>query len=447
MIPALIRKMIESPEEITLWGDGTPTREYLYVDDCVDGLRLAAERYDGPEPVNLGTGVETSIRETAEIVADGGRVQRRDPLGHVDAERPAAALARFLSRGESSSASGRRCRWKRGSSARWRGTATGSEPLPRPERLLVFAVGVQWLVTVGVALWATRTGSVYGDPEVGRAAVAAAHGVAGGTLPTAGGPLYPLLLAPLARLTTKLDTVSSVVTAVNVLLLAPLASYCLLELGRRIAGRLFAGLAAAVWLFGPILAVPFFASKYSGIYVNDVLPAIYGLTVDPAYPAMVLSLVAALFALRAVSGAPRAALAAGLGAGAAIAFAPMAGGVAGGVLLALAIARRWRDLGEAAARSCRCRRPDADLALRGAGHADAHPRSPVLDEVPARDGAAAGVLLVEQDAAVAPDRRRRRDVPPAAARCGADGSLGRGRDGGLGRHEPAVRGRPVLRSA
>ena len=70
VIPALIRKMIDSPEEIVLWGDGTPTREYLYVDDCVEGLRLAAERYDGSEPVNLGTGVETSIRETAEIVAE-----------------------------------------------------------------------------------------------------------------------------------------------------------------------------------------------------------------------------------------------------------------------------------------------------------------------------------------------------------------------------------------
>ena len=70
VIPALIRKMIESPDEIVLWGDGTPTREYLYVDDCVEGLRLAAERYDGSDPVNLGTGVETSIRETAEIVAD-----------------------------------------------------------------------------------------------------------------------------------------------------------------------------------------------------------------------------------------------------------------------------------------------------------------------------------------------------------------------------------------
>ena len=70
VIPALIRKMIESPEEIVLWGDGTPSREYLYVEDCAEGFLLAAERYDGPEPVNLGTGVETTIRETAELVAE-----------------------------------------------------------------------------------------------------------------------------------------------------------------------------------------------------------------------------------------------------------------------------------------------------------------------------------------------------------------------------------------
>ena len=70
VIPALIRKMSESPDEVVLWGDGSPTREYLYVDDCVDALVLAAERYDRPEPVNLGTGVETSIRETAELVAE-----------------------------------------------------------------------------------------------------------------------------------------------------------------------------------------------------------------------------------------------------------------------------------------------------------------------------------------------------------------------------------------
>jgi GDP-L-fucose synthase len=70
VIPDLIRKMVDSPDEVVLWGDGSPTREFLYVDDCVEGLLLASERYDAPEPVNLGTGVESSIRETAETVAD-----------------------------------------------------------------------------------------------------------------------------------------------------------------------------------------------------------------------------------------------------------------------------------------------------------------------------------------------------------------------------------------
>ena len=70
VIPDLIRKMSDQPGEVVLWGDGSPTREFLYVDDCVEGLVAAAERYDGPEPVNLGTGVETSILEAAELVAE-----------------------------------------------------------------------------------------------------------------------------------------------------------------------------------------------------------------------------------------------------------------------------------------------------------------------------------------------------------------------------------------
>jgi GDP-L-fucose synthase len=69
VIPALIRKMVEAPDEVVLWGDGSPTREFLYVDDCVEGLVLAAERYDGPEPVNLGASREISIRDLAELVA------------------------------------------------------------------------------------------------------------------------------------------------------------------------------------------------------------------------------------------------------------------------------------------------------------------------------------------------------------------------------------------
>jgi GDP-L-fucose synthase len=74
VIPALIRKMVEARErgaaEVVLWGDGTPTREFLFVDDCVEALWLAAENYDGADPVNLGTGEEIAIRDLAELVAE-----------------------------------------------------------------------------------------------------------------------------------------------------------------------------------------------------------------------------------------------------------------------------------------------------------------------------------------------------------------------------------------
>ncbi len=70
VIPDLIRKMLESPEQVVLWGDGSPSREFLYVDDCAEGLALAGDRYDGADPVNLGTGVETTIKELAELIAE-----------------------------------------------------------------------------------------------------------------------------------------------------------------------------------------------------------------------------------------------------------------------------------------------------------------------------------------------------------------------------------------
>jgi GDP-L-fucose synthase len=74
VIPALIRKMVEatrtSEPQIVLWGDGSPTREFLHVEDCVEGIWLAAQHYDREEPVNLGTGEEISIRDLAELVAE-----------------------------------------------------------------------------------------------------------------------------------------------------------------------------------------------------------------------------------------------------------------------------------------------------------------------------------------------------------------------------------------
>lgn len=73
VIPALIRKFAEAnangAKEVVLWGDGSATREFLYVEDAAEGVLLATERYDGPLPVNLGTGEEVSIKTLAEMIA------------------------------------------------------------------------------------------------------------------------------------------------------------------------------------------------------------------------------------------------------------------------------------------------------------------------------------------------------------------------------------------
>ena len=73
VIPALIRKCLEAKErndeQVVLWGDGSPTREFLYAGDAAEGIMLAAERYNGSEPVNLGSGIEISIKNLAEMIA------------------------------------------------------------------------------------------------------------------------------------------------------------------------------------------------------------------------------------------------------------------------------------------------------------------------------------------------------------------------------------------
>ena len=83
VIPALIRKCLEAQQRgddhIVAWGDGSPTREFLYVEDATEGILLAAERYNRSEPVNLGSAYEISIRDLLEMIArltgfDGGIV-------------------------------------------------------------------------------------------------------------------------------------------------------------------------------------------------------------------------------------------------------------------------------------------------------------------------------------------------------------------------------------
>jgi GDP-L-fucose synthase len=73
VIPALIRKCLDAvddgSDEVTVWGTGKPTREFLYVKDCARGIVLAAQRYDSPEPVNLGSGEEISIKDLVSRIA------------------------------------------------------------------------------------------------------------------------------------------------------------------------------------------------------------------------------------------------------------------------------------------------------------------------------------------------------------------------------------------
>lgn len=73
VIPALIRKMVEAKEQgskVTLWGDGSPSREFLFVEDCARAILLATERFDSSEPVNIGAGFEITIKDLAQLIAE-----------------------------------------------------------------------------------------------------------------------------------------------------------------------------------------------------------------------------------------------------------------------------------------------------------------------------------------------------------------------------------------
>ena len=104
VIPAIIKKIADAmatgANEITAWGDGTPTREFLYVDDAAEGIALATERYEKPDPVNLGSGAEISIKDLTETIARHmgftGRIRwdtsqpNGQPRRRLDVERAAA---------------------------------------------------------------------------------------------------------------------------------------------------------------------------------------------------------------------------------------------------------------------------------------------------------------------------------------------------------------------
>ncbi len=107
VIPAMIRKFTEARDsgarEVTLWGDGTPTREFLYAEDAAEGITLAAETYDRSEPVNLGRGEEISIRDLAAMIS-----ARTGFTGSIewDTTRPNGQLRRMLDVGRAAESFG-----------------------------------------------------------------------------------------------------------------------------------------------------------------------------------------------------------------------------------------------------------------------------------------------------------------------------------------------------
>ncbi len=103
------------------------SREFLYVDDAAEGIVLAAERYDGAEPVNLGVGREITIRDLVELIVRADRLRRRDPLGRDQARRAAAPGARHDPRPRAVRLRGADARSRRGCGGR----STGTKPARR----------------------------------------------------------------------------------------------------------------------------------------------------------------------------------------------------------------------------------------------------------------------------------------------------------------------------
>ena len=331
MIPALIRKMLEGHDEIVLWGDGTPTREFLYVDDCVDGIALAAERYDGAragQPRHRRRDVDPRARRAVadvtgfegEIVWDtsmpNGQPRRgarrvaapRELFGfaaHDAAARGARAHGRLVPvatrgacrrltprsgscrlcpstaggpRGESSKASrwpsrGRSCRWPCSSSLQWLA-------------IIVFALTV---APQRLALLPGRRPDLAADDRLAARSAATCRrpGIGYG---------WPLVVAPLMAVAGP-----SFLAALPVGDRAPMCSCSarwrcgrLRRSPRGSRARCSAYWPPQLWVVMPVRAIPLCVDGYHAQYVEQFLPRALGLTGLGDFPSMVLLLVGAL---------------------------------------------------------------------------------------------------------------------------------------------------------
>jgi len=220
-------------------------------------------------------------------------------------------------------------------------------PLREPWRVLLPLLAVHWVALVlfagsvrnngwlfyqgGDQIWYWTTGWLLGHGWIGEPLVSHGWSLVLAPFALAAGPAYVVALPGIVLL--------------QVLVLAPIALWCVYDLAGRIGGRLVGYLAAGLWTIGPYLAIPFFADRYHEKYVELFLPHPLGLTAMADYPAVVLLLVAAAFAVRAAQGRDwGAALVAGLAAGFAGGIKPSSFIFAPMPAIALLLWRRWRQL-------------------------------------------------------------------------------------------------------
>jgi len=221
----------------------------------------------------------------------------------------------------------------------------------RPQAVLAALVALNWLAALFVAGIAEHQGWLYGWRRFQGGDDLYYHSSAWllgtGSLPPAQiGYLWPAILAPISGLAGPLVTDAAPAAVVlQVAVLLPVALLCIYSIATRIAGRLFGYWAAALWIVLPLAAIPLFDPRYHDHYVDQLLPHVYGLMVQGDFPSLIAVLASAAFLLRALDNRSL------LEVGAAGVLAGLAAGVKPANLLflpapflALALARRWREL-------------------------------------------------------------------------------------------------------
>ena len=225
-------------------------------------------------------------------------------------------------------------------------------PLREPWRLLVPLLVVHWLALVAFTTRVNHNGWLFyqGGDQIWYWTTSWLLGHGSITVPVVS-PGWPLVLVPLSWIGGGgfLGGLPGAML-IQIIVLAPIALWCIYELGARVGGRVVGYVAAVVWTLGPYIAIPLFVHRYHDRYVDQFLPIPLGLTAMADYVGIVALLASALFAVRAVENRDaHTAVLAGLTAGFAGLIKPSNLIYIGAPIVLLLAARRWRELAAGAA--------------------------------------------------------------------------------------------------